>query len=400
MTERRKPLILFLCSYYLPGYKSGGGMRTIANTVERLGHEYDFRIITYDHDAGESGLRYEGISPGKWHKVGNAKVLYLDEDEVGISKLREVIGTLSPDLIYVNSFFSAFTINLLKLKRLGRFYSAPVVVAPCGELSEGALSLKRTKKTLFLKMARVTGLYANVTWKASTEAEAADIRRFYPAAEDICIAPDLPPRAIFREFDPGLKPVKEAGSVKLVFLSRFDRKKNLGWILPLLAKAAGDIELDVFGPVFDEKYFSSFLEEAKHLPPNVTVSYRGPVEFDKVPSTLARYHFFVMPTLGENFGHIFLEALSAGCPLLISDTTPWTGLESRGAGWDLPLDDREIWMGAVNRTAAMDSVEFAGMSRNARRIAEDYLSDPEIEKSTRELFRTAISKSVKGRPGV
>jgi glycosyltransferase involved in cell wall biosynthesis len=38
------------------------------------------------------------------------------------------------------------------------------------------------------------------------------------------------------------------------------------------------------------------------------------------------YDFFVLPTIGENFGYVFLEALAAGCPLITSDRTPWTTL--------------------------------------------------------------------------
>ena len=31
-----KPIILIICNYYLPGYKGGGGLRTLVNMVERF----------------------------------------------------------------------------------------------------------------------------------------------------------------------------------------------------------------------------------------------------------------------------------------------------------------------------------------------------------------------------
>ena len=49
MANKSKPKILVLSDYYLPGYKSGGGMRTIVNMVERLRDRFDFYIITRDH---------------------------------------------------------------------------------------------------------------------------------------------------------------------------------------------------------------------------------------------------------------------------------------------------------------------------------------------------------------
>ena len=54
---------------------------------------------------------------------------------------------------------------------------------------------------------------------------------------------------------------------------------------------------------------------------------------------LFEYHFFILPTLGENFGHVFIEALAAGCPLIISNRTPWLELEKKGIGWDIPLEN-------------------------------------------------------------
>ena len=52
---------------------------------------------------------------------------------------------------------------------------------------------------------------------------------------------------------------------------------------------------------------------------------------------LGKHHVFLFPTLGENFGQVILEAMTAGCAILISDATPWRGLQEKGYGWELPL---------------------------------------------------------------
>ncbi len=44
--------ILTFNRYYLPGYRAGGPIRTLANTVAQLGEEFSFRIITLNHDSG------------------------------------------------------------------------------------------------------------------------------------------------------------------------------------------------------------------------------------------------------------------------------------------------------------------------------------------------------------
>ena len=63
---------------------------------------------------------------------------------------------------------------------------------------------------------------------------------------------------------------------------------------------------------------------------------------------LSTYDVMILPTLGENFGHIIVEAWAAGCPVLISDRTPWRQLTSQGLGWDVPLD-HEAWIRAIRR---------------------------------------------------
>ena len=45
-----RPRILVLSEYYLPASKAGGALRTIVNTVETLGGEFEFLILTRDRD--------------------------------------------------------------------------------------------------------------------------------------------------------------------------------------------------------------------------------------------------------------------------------------------------------------------------------------------------------------
>jgi len=42
--------ILTSVGYYLPGYKAGGPIRTLANMVDKLGDDFQFKIVTADRD--------------------------------------------------------------------------------------------------------------------------------------------------------------------------------------------------------------------------------------------------------------------------------------------------------------------------------------------------------------
>ena len=70
-----KPIILTFTSFYLPGYRGVGPIRTIANMVERLGDDFDFCIVTTDRDLGDK-QQYSNVQVDARSVVGNAKVFY------------------------------------------------------------------------------------------------------------------------------------------------------------------------------------------------------------------------------------------------------------------------------------------------------------------------------------
>ena len=68
-----------------------------------------------------------------------------------------------------------------------------------------------------------------------------------------------------------------------------------------------------------------------------------------MPALYATHDLLILPTQGENHGYVIQEALLSGCPVLISDRTPWRGLAALGVGADLPLEQPErfvAWLDA------------------------------------------------------
>jgi glycosyltransferase involved in cell wall biosynthesis len=155
--------------------------------------------------------------------------------------------------------------------------------------------------------------------------------------------------------------------------------------------------LEIIGPVDDRRYWTECRSIIEKLPPNISVSMLGAMDNASALERLTKAHFFVLPTLSENFGYVCIEALSAGCPLIISDRTDWNWVEDAGAGWAIPLEDRSAWSGRLLEVVAQTRGDYARMSSDARNIAVKWLEEPKLEAATAELFDFAIGcgRSVK-----
>lgn len=384
----KKPIILIFCNYYLPGYKSGGGMRSIVNMVARFKNQFEFRVITFDHDG--DGKPYKNVKINGWNEIEGTPVYYLSKDKIKISKLRKLIEEVRPDSIYLNSVFSVLSIFVLTLKKLKLIPQIRIILAPEGELSEGALKLKAIKKKAFTKFAKSSGLYRDLIWKTTAEPEKKEAERFKGRGGKIFIAPNLPARNFLEGYQQKLKPKKNIGEAKMVFLSRFMRKKNFKWLVDNLGNIEGELKIDIIGPLEDEGYWNETQKSINKLPSNIKVEYKGHIENEMVQQKLFEYHFFVLPTLGENFGHVFIEALAAGCPLIISDRTPWINLERQGIGWDIPLENPTEWQDKIRYCIKLDSVIYEEASKKAREFARQWAEDPAIIENTLIVLKNSL----------
>ncbi len=198
-------------------------------------------------------------------------------------------------------------------------------------------------------------------------------------------APDTPKQLTQR-----ITHLRDKGLLKLVFVSRITPKKGLLFLLNLLKKfpAPGRIILDIYGPNETQSYWQQCQASINELPENCVVTYKGMIDHDSVSSVLSQYDFFVLPTLGENFGHAIFEAFSVGLPVLISDQTQWRHLRQRGAGWDLALEDEAAWLSTLQQCLTMDTKTYNELTLAARGIAEAYMNSIQFEQTYADLFST------------
>lgn len=351
--------VLIVVEHYLPGFKAGGPVRSVANMVNALGTETDFYIFARNHDMYET-VPYAGLPADTWVSVGRARVWYTS----GASHLRRVIDEIRPDVIYLNSIFSSLSVRAIVLRSLLRIDS-PLVLAPRGELAPGALQYRRLKKQMFLAAAQLMRIYEGVRWQATSEDEVAEIESRAPTRDKQIILTPL----FTSDSAHASRPAKQPGQARVVFASRISPKKNLEMALRIAGKVRSRISLNIVGPVGDGEYWRRCGDVIAALPSNIAVTYRGALRFEDLQRELGLSDLFVLPTHGENHGHAIVEAMAAGCPVLISDRTPWRGLTSHKAGWDLPLADETRFVDVIERVASMADDEHQTWREGARAFA-------------------------------
>ncbi len=373
--------ILILAGRYLPGYKDGGPVRSIVNLTEWMGDEYDIRIMCLDRDHGDAG-RYPDIRIKEYNDVGKAKVWYTP------SFLSKDIETLAKeaDVVYVCGPYSDYARYAMRLKKSGRI-SAPLYIASMGSFSPEAFKIKGLKKRLFISCMKLTGMFRDVTWSVTSKREEQELKAIVGKDEKCVIASDLPRRGTI-----GHSHIKEKGALKLVFISRISRKKNLLAVSDIL-RAADDetkIKLDIYGTPEDEKYLHECmqkLDELKKLHPLCKWEYKGEAKSEDVPAIFADYDAFIFPTLGENYGHVIAESLSAGCIPVISDQTPWMDLSEKGCGYVCGLSDIKAFAVSLDKLAMMDEEELKKM----RDACTDYIASVNERSVENSGYRTIFS---------
>lgn len=371
--------ILVVTGGYLPAQRYGGPVASLVNFTEHLGDDYAIDILCKNHDLHDP-TPFPDLPEG-FHKVGKAQVCYLPDALLNKNTYEAILAQRKPDCLYLSSIFDA-RLNV-PLLRLARKKKIPVVYAPRGELNPAVLAMKGLKKKLFLAVMRLSGLYKNVYFQASSPEERKMILQALKVPEQhVITAPNLPsaPTASNRE-------TKCPGSLKIVFLARLHRSKNLAYAIERVKELSGDIRFDIYGPVEHPDYWDSCLALMSDAPNNVKIRYCGAVPVGKAGETFAKYDCFLFPTLSENYGQVIAEAVQAGTlPVISRGTTPWDDIRGGSA---VPLSQPEEFVRVLEALCAMNEEEISENREKLRLYAEKKLDTQQLIARTKALFAAA-----------
>jgi glycosyltransferase involved in cell wall biosynthesis len=351
--------------------RHGGPSKSVLGLARALAHEgAEVELLTTEPGSGSQHA--EGrLQVRSFHRDWPASIC-------ASSGLRRHLRTVSPDVVHHHSIWLR---TLHYAHRAARRAGATLVVSPRGMMDPWAWR-HRSRKKAFARAVIHPGAFEAVDgWHATSAEEVASLRGL-GFRQPACVAPNgvealsEKDAALAAEHWHLLVPSTKQRPVAL-FYSRFHRKKRLLELIDLwLESGPKDWLLLVVG--IPEEYTPRMIENYV-----MRSGQAGRVRaFDGAghPPPYPVASLFILPSHGENFGLAIAEALANGVPALVTDATPWSGLNSNGAGWCVPWPD----FGRALREATSEGP--ASLRRRGAAAREWVLREFSWEKSARTLL--------------
>ncbi|RBP77899.1 glycosyltransferase involved in cell wall biosynthesis [Rhodobacter sp. 140A] len=189
---------------------------------------------------------------------------------------------------------------------------------------------------------------------------------------------------------PGPAPFKEtAGQIDLLFIGRFDRQKGLDILLEAFPAAQARnpaLHLHVVG--------ASVLGEGNDTASNhPAITFHFWVPPERIADYYAHADMLVMPSRWEGLPMVLIEALRAGTPVMLSDTSGMGELIDPGAGGAeagiaVPPEATDF----EDALAVLTSERLATMRAHARALFETRYGPERFRAETLAALQGALSK--------
>jgi glycosyltransferase involved in cell wall biosynthesis len=257
--------------------------------------------------------------------------------------------------------------------------SVPLVISPRGMMSTWAWNHHRIRKQISRRVIHPGALEQASAWHATSAEEAHEISAL-GFEQPICVAPNgvtIPStaeqdgcRRFWSELCPAVSQRRTA-----LYYGRFHQKKRVIELIDAwIEHAPADWLLLMVG--LPQDYTPQLIEEYVRR-----MSAAGRVQaFSGAgrPPPYGVASLFVLASHNENFGLVIAEALANGVPAVVTNTTPWSGLNQNERGWCVPWQD---FPAAIRAATAESPDQLAARGKKSKAwVAEEFSWDKEARK--------------------
>lgn len=263
-----------------------------------------------------------------------------------------------------------------------------MLIAPRGQLLEGARSNKPIRKKVYIELFKLKSIFHKHIYFQSTSYEEELILKKIFVSKKIISFTNIPSISKM-----GNKKNKNEESLNLVFLSRMVPKKNLDYAIEILKTLDEEVSLDIFGPIEDKSYWDFCQRKISYLPDNVKVSYKGSLKHEDINTVFRNYDAFLFPTKSENYGHVISESLTNGCPVIISDRTPWNDIENGKEGYVCSLENIEEFRKAIKLLYKLPNNEYQEMQKNIKKFIDSRVDFSSLKEDISSKLEKTMSNN-------
>jgi glycosyltransferase involved in cell wall biosynthesis len=303
-------------SFYPPAYIAGGPVRSIEAIIDYTRNDINYLVYSQDKfNSYSDKINYE-------YDLNNPKILtYEHLSFIGVFKL---IRKYRFNYIYLNSLFSFK--QVLYSVIFSWIFGVKIVISIRGQIEDGAMSNSSNKKKIYLFIFRMIFKNSISKFHSTCISETSNIsKKLRVSSDNIIQISNL--RKIKTSYINSFSSKTSDGYFNVIFYSRIVPKKNLLQLLNLLYHSnLKSVRLDIYGNIEDISYWQKCLNVIQDNEDNINilVTYKGIIENVYLYEVLSQYNVFIFPTLSENYGHVIIEALMSGIPILVNNTTPFS----------------------------------------------------------------------------
>lgn len=314
--------ILHVVPTYLPATRYGGPIYSVHGLCSALAAN-DVSVSVYTTSVDGSGN--SEVEHGREYIKDGVKIIYFESRLLRRiyysaplrSALEEYIGKF--DLLHLHSIF-LYPTNIAA--RIALRHRVPYVLSPRGMLEKGLINSKSSiiKRTWLALIEKKTIENASLIHLTS-ERESRELDQFgyrYPGRVVI-------PNGVDRVTHPANRQNNPSDRFRILFLGRVNWKKRIYSLIESLQHLDFKIRLVIAGN--DEEGHISMLKGLitdldLDSDEKFQIVFTGQVNTTEKQDLYLNSDVMVLPSMSENFGNTVIEALAAGCPVIV---TPQVG---------------------------------------------------------------------------
>lgn len=377
--------LLHVVSSYLPAVRYGGTIVSVHGLCRALverGHEVHVYTTSVD------GPRDSDVPHNQPVDVDGVTVWYFASRRLRrIYRAPDLANALSAhagefDVIHTHAIYLW---PLWAAARAARRAGVPYVVSPRGMLERDLVGNKSPlMKGLWIAAIERHNLERAAAIHVTSAREAVEAAAFgfaLPMVREIPNGFTLD-EAAGQPLTPAIDAIAR-GEPYLLFLGRINWKKGLDRLIGALARVPA-IRLVIAGN--DEEDYRASLESiAAGLGVLPRMTFAGSVHGADKAALLKNARMLVLPSYSENFGNVVIEAMAAGCAVIVSkDVGLADTLLSTGTG--IVVDgDPDTLAEAISRLLG-DAALRREMGERGRRLARERFSWPVVAREMEQLY--------------